>query len=84
MHALLRGDLLGALRFNPTAPLLVSLLAVLCLRAIWFTAVEGVPHGMARDRIGTWLVRGVVAALVLEVVVWGLRFFGLFGGPVSV
>jgi hypothetical protein len=41
-------------------------------------------QALGEGKLGGWIVRALVLALVLEVVVWGLRFFGLFGGPVPV
>lgn len=82
--ALLRGDPLGAMRFNPAAPFIVATLAVLMVRGVWLMAADGNVQRLGEGLVGTWTLRLLVAFLVLEVLVWALRFFGLFGGPVPV
>lgn len=82
--ALLHLDLGQALRFNPAAPVVVLLLAVLAVRGVFLLARDGNVQALGEGKVGGWILRGLVGALVLEVVVWALRFFGLFGGPVPV
>ena len=81
--ALLRGDLAASIRFHPLALLILPALAT----------VFGV-NTLVYVRTGTWgfverqmgravtVAAGVVLALVFAV--WLARFFGAFGGPVSV
>ncbi len=84
IHALLHGDVMGALQFNPIAPLFVIVLGALSARAVWIAGRDGNLYALGRGTLGTWLVRALVAVLVLDVVAWVARFFGLFGGPVPV
>ena len=78
------GDVTGALQFNPIAPLFVIVLGGLAARAVWIAGRDGNLYALGRNVLGTWLVRALLAVLVLDVVVWVARFFGLFGGPVPV
>lgn len=76
--ALLHGEVAVAVRLNPLAPVVVPL-AVVGFGAI---AVRYVWVGRTDYRAWVpWLVGIWAAALVL---VWLARFFGAFGGPVSV
>lgn len=81
--ALARGDLHGSL-LNPVAPLLVLLVGGFAVRLVYVAARDG--HVRAFDEhplVGTGL-RAFLGALGFAIVLWGLRFFGLFGGPVPV
>lgn len=83
--ALFRGDLRGILANNPFGPMMALLLVLLVLDGAFHARRRGsdeAPKPMAaRSR---WLLRGIGVIAVLEVVLWGARFFGLFGGPVTV
>jgi Protein of unknown function (DUF2752) len=70
--ALARGDLAEAQRFHPLAAALLGLTIVTALVA--FVADEGAWRRVIRVVTG-----GAGVALIL---VWALRFAGLFGGPV--
>jgi hypothetical protein len=84
MYALLHADLPGTLRFNPLAPLVVLAITVLAARAVYVMARDGEVAALPDGPVGTWTVKLLLAVLGLQVVVWGLRFFGLFGGPCPV
>jgi Protein of unknown function (DUF2752) len=84
VHALLHGDVVGAIHYNPIAPLFVIVLGALALRAVWITARDGHLRALGQGTIGSWMVRGLVFTLTIDVIVWIARFFGLFGGPVPV
>ena len=45
---------------------------------------DGHARDLAVRGVGHWAVRGLVVAVALELPIWALRFFGLFGGPVPV
>lgn len=82
--ALLHLDFAQALRFNPAAPFVVLVLGALGARGVYLMARDGNVQALGEGKVGGWLLRALVGALVLEVCVWALRFFGLFGGPVPV
>ena len=77
-------DVHGALHYNPVAPLVFRLLAAIAARLVLVVARDGSPAALAEGRAGRWLVRALVAAVAIEIVVWALRFLGMFGGPVGV
>jgi hypothetical protein len=80
--ALLHGDVARATSFHPLAIVLVPL-------ATLFVSVQAARYvrtgaAWSRTPLPRW-VEAVAAALVaMLVVVWVARFFGYFGGPVSV
>jgi hypothetical protein len=82
--ALLRLRFDDVLRYNPVAPLLVGLLAAIALRAVFVVARDGNAAALAQGRAAAWMLRALVVTFVLEIGVWGLRFFGWFGGPCPV
>ena len=84
MYALWHLDLPGVLRFNPIAPLVVVLIAVLAARSVYVMARDGDVGALGESPFGAWTVKLLLAVLALQFVVWGLRFLGLFGGPCPV
>jgi len=70
--SLLRFDVASAMRFQPLTPLLCALVAVAVVAA--FCAGE-----VRWKQVAKWTTGLAGAGLV---VVWALRFAGLFGGPV--
>ncbi len=83
-RALLSLDVAGALRIQPLAPLVLVAFALLAARGVWLVARDGHARALGEGRFGRALVRLLVVAAALEVVVWALRWFGMFGGPVAV
>jgi len=73
-----------ALRFNPTGPIIAACVGVLAVEGLWMVVRDGHAKDLAVSGVGRWAVRGIVVAVVLQVPIWALRFFGLFGGPVPV
>jgi hypothetical protein len=73
-----------ALGTNPAGLAVALFLAALGGNAVWLLVQEGSLARLGRDRLGRVLTRGLLIAFALELVLWGLRFAGLFGGPVSV
>lgn len=82
--ALLHLDLAQALRLNPAAPFVLVTLGALGARGVFLMARDGHVQALGEGKAGGWILRALVAGLVLQVAVWALRFFGLFGGPVPV
>ncbi len=81
---LLHGDIPGVLRMNVVAPFAAFLIGLVGVQGI----VSMLEHGDFRDvgegRLGYLLKRLLLLAAIVEIVVWIARFFGAFGGPVSV
>ncbi len=82
--ALLSLDFVGALRFNPAAPLIALATSVVAAEGLWMVVRDGHAKKLGMGGASAWALRVLVAAVVLEVPIWALRFFGLFGGPVPV
>lgn len=82
--ALLHGNLLGALRFHPLAPLLAPLyFGLIAAAALGYVA--GPERRLFRLRLSArWVTPAAWALFVLVFGVWLARFFGAFGGPVPV
>lgn len=83
---LVQGDLLGALRLHPLSPLCVPVALVVALEVVLGAGRTGRTGFCER-----WLTRaglhpdwifGVLSLMLLGV--WVARFFGAFGGPVSI
>lgn len=84
MRALLHLDFAAAMHFNPVAPLVFGLIGLIAGRGIFLLAREGSTQRLGEGRFGKFIFSGLFVAVSLEIVVWALRFFGLFGGPVPV
>lgn len=74
---------LTALRFNALAPVVALLALGLAARGAYLHANEGHTRRLL-DGAGRILGRALVVAFVLALLVWALRFLGLFGGPCPV
>lgn len=84
VRALLHLDFAAAVHFNPVAPLVFGLIGLIAARGIFLLAREGSTQRLGEGRFGKFIFSGLFVAVSLEIVVWALRFFGLFGGPVPV
>lgn len=84
MLCLFHGDLAGVIRMNPLAPFLSLLVALFVGQIVVSLATTGSLQRIGEGLLSKVTTRGFVAIAVLEVLVWALRFAGLFGGPVPV
>jgi hypothetical protein len=82
--ALMRGDVIGALRMHPLSVLIFAWLG-------WFAGVplaryviRATAWDPAANASPKWFERSAFALLVLLIGVWIARFLGFFGGPVPV
>jgi hypothetical protein len=82
--ALLHGDLGGVVQYNPLGPVAALLIGILAAQAIVSVFVHGDFRDTGEKRLGYIVKRGIIAVAVLEIVLWVVRFFGAFGGPVPV
>jgi hypothetical protein len=82
--ALLSLDFASVIQLNPVAPIVAVAIAVIVIDGLWLVAREGHARDLGLRTATTWALRVLAVAVVLEVPIWALRFFGLLGGPVPV
>ncbi|MBX3259970.1 MAG: DUF2752 domain-containing protein [Labilithrix sp.] len=82
--ALARGDLQGVLRYNAVGPVMALFIGIFAVQAFVSVLVHGDLRGAGEGRLGFVLKRGILALFGLELLLWIVRFFGAFGGPVPV
>lgn len=78
------GDLAGAAALNPlglVVAIAIGLVAVDAVHAMWR---DGDLSRSGTSRTGRLVTRIMLLALAADILVWGLRFLGWFGGPVPV
>jgi hypothetical protein len=84
--ALLHGDLAAAFRLQPLSPVLVPIAALLSAETLfvylWQRPNTLSERLLARYRVNSNWLWGIATVLLLGV--WAARFFGAFGGPVSI
>jgi hypothetical protein len=83
-RALLDLDVARAFRIHPVAPFVLAVLSVLAARIVGLVWREGHARALLEGKLGRWLAFTLVGLAGAEVMVWGLRWCGLFGGPVPV
>lgn len=81
---LLHGDLAGVFHYNPLGPVMALLLGVLGVQSLVSVLRHGDARGAGEGRVGTVVTRGIYVVVALELILWGARFLGAFGGPVPV
>lgn len=84
IRALLHLHIADAFRLNPVAPIVAMAVGVLVVEGLVSVAREGHARELGLRGASRWAIYALIAATVLEVPIWALRFFGLFGGPVPV
>ena len=80
--ALLHGNVAQAFAMHPLAPLIVPFAAGLLAAQATSYVRTGAAFGTGR--FPRWIELMLAALAVLLLAVWSARFFGYFGGPVSV
>jgi hypothetical protein len=83
-RALLALDFAGVLHTNPLGPVMAALFATFVVRTVFFTARDGNVRAVVEGRLGRFVPYAMAVTYACEVVLWALRFFGLFGGPCPV
>ena len=73
-----------ALRYNPMAPIIAACMLVLAVEGLVRILRDGHLRDLASGRVGPWALRILATSVALQIPIWCLRFFGLFGGPVAV
>ncbi len=84
VHLLQEGHLGASLRMNPFAVPVVAVVALLALSTLRATLATGTPLAFYRTRLGRAAIVSACVVHAAALVFWGLRWLGLFGGPVAV
>jgi hypothetical protein len=84
VHALAAGDLREVVHMNALGPILGAIALVLAVGSTLSVLRSGSTAAFVDSRGGRLLARVAIVVAILEVVLWIARFFGAFGGPVSV
>jgi hypothetical protein len=84
LKLLAHGDVQGSLRMHAFAVPILVVGLLLVGSTVWATLATGSPLGLYRERSARVLLGLTVAAYGGAFVLWILRWFGLFGGPVAV
>ncbi|MET0593412.1 MAG: DUF2752 domain-containing protein [Polyangiaceae bacterium] len=80
--AIAHGDVAAAIALHPLSPVVLPLVAALLASQAVRYVRDGAP--IATGKIPRWLEVSLGALAALLFGVWIARFFGFFGGPVSV
>jgi hypothetical protein len=78
------GDVAASVQMHPLALPVLAAGALLVLSTVWATLDAGTPVYFYRRRLGRLAIGFAVAVYAAALVLWILRWFGLFGGPVPV
>jgi hypothetical protein len=73
-----------SLRMNALALPVLLIGSTLALATVVTTARVGTPLEVHRTRVGRLALMGACVVYAAAVVLWALRWFGWFGGPVPV
>ena len=84
VFALMRGDLHGVFRMNPVGPVVAVILAVFASLSIHSMLVTGDLKRFNASPVTKRLNQLVLGLAVVSFMMWIVRFFGWFGGPVPV
>ncbi len=84
VHLLRDGEVLASLRLHPLTVPIIAITIFFAGVTVWLTWSQGTPLRIWESRLGRGATWAMVAVHVAVLVFWGLRAFGLFGGPVSV
>jgi hypothetical protein len=84
VRLLAAGHVEASLQMHPLAvPALAGWLGFMAA-TVWATWTLGTPLEALKVRFGRVALAAIVAVYVAAFVLWGLRWFGFFGGPVPV
>jgi hypothetical protein len=82
MRDLAVGDF-HAVLLNPVAPFVSLIFGFILARSVWLELTDGDLRRLGDDA-GKVGVQALVILSALEILVWGFRWLGFFGGPIPV
>ena len=84
MHLLLAGDVGASLRMHPFAVPVLGVWLFFMASTVHATWTLGTPLTFYKGRFGRWALGVLCVVYGATLVLWVLRWFGYFGGPVPV
>jgi hypothetical protein len=78
------GHVGASLKMHPLALPVLGLWALLITTTLWTTWTLGTPLALLKGRFGRVTLAAIGIVYTAVFVLWTLRWFGLFGGPVWV
>jgi len=84
VRLLAAGHVGASLQMHPLAVPAVTTWMAFMVATVWATWREGTPLAALSARPGRLALTAIVVVYLAATVLWGLRWFGLFGGPVPV
>ena len=84
VHLLAEGHVRESLQMHPLTVPLVMVWLLFAGSTVWATWTTGTPVSVVKTRFGRVTLAAMVVVYVATFVLWTLRWFGLFGGPVPV
>jgi hypothetical protein len=84
IHLMQHGEIAASLRMQPLALPALVVGGLLMASTVWTTLALGSPFVIHKSRFGRVAIACAAVVYTLAFVLWGLRWFGWFGGPVPV
>ena len=84
LRLLCAGDFSASLRMHALAAPVLVIGVPFAGATVWTTFRRGTPMRVHRDTLGRATIAAGVVVYAAALVLWALRWFGLFGGPVPV
>jgi hypothetical protein len=78
------GHVEASLQMHPLAVPALAAWMMFMAATVWATWTQGTPLAALKLRLGRVTLIAIVVVYVASAVLWALRWFGLFGGPVPV
>jgi len=84
VRLLAAGHIEASLHMHPLAVPALAVWMVFMAATVWATWTSGTPLTVLKSRQGRVTLAAIVVVYVAAFVLWALRWFGFFGGPVPV
>ena len=84
VRLLAAGHVGASLHMHPLAVPALGAWAAFMAATVWTTWAQGTPLAALKARFGRFSLTAIVVIYLAATVLWALRWFGFFGGPVPV
>jgi hypothetical protein len=78
------GHVGASLRMHPLALPVLAMVGLFLVSSVWTTLTLGTPLAVHKGKLGRAALAGLVVVYAAALLLWVLRWFGMFGGPVPV